>query len=429
SGSVTFGEVDETDVLTSSVAKASEVTSSAAPIPAALSLALDTALVITQTGNNEGSIDWTFTLDNSLVQYLGEGETVTATYTITLDDNSGTANATTTQDIVITITGTNDQPTITLATSGAELCGAAHEDNSITLDMAFEDVDVTDVHAVNVSWGDGIIESFVLPTGDRGISLDHDYATGGIYTIVVSVVDDATGADATSLLAVVSGVGLHNGVLQIIGTAGDDHITLNQTGNGSLKVHSDFIVEFATDSTRDFLLSDISSVVAILCDGDDQLTISNRINLDTIINGGAGNDRLNGGSGMNLILGGSGEDHIIGGSGRDILLGGLGADRIVGAAGRDLLSGGRLVDASLDEDTTSHLSDLVSIQTRYKTATNGEIDAWISGADNFFDEFALDLTDDEAAADVITSSSGEDWTLLFESDIWTDEASNSKGKK
>ena len=51
---------------------------------------MNTALSIAQTGTNDGSIAWDFSVANSLTQYLADGETVTATYTITVTDDSGT---------------------------------------------------------------------------------------------------------------------------------------------------------------------------------------------------------------------------------------------------------------------------------------------------------------------------------------------------
>ncbi len=136
-------------MLTSTVAKTGEVTSSTAAIPAALTAALDTAVLLTPIGTNDGTIEWDFALDNSLVQYLAVDETVTAIYTITLDDNSGTANATTTQDVTVVITGTNDAPLITdgpdnanLAETNAALTG--------TGTLTISDVDTTDVVVASV---------------------------------------------------------------------------------------------------------------------------------------------------------------------------------------------------------------------------------------------------------------------------------------
>ena len=104
SGSVTFAEIDDTDLLSSSVALSSTSTTGPA-IPGGLSTALNTALALTQTGTNDGSIVWDFSVANSLTQYLADGETVTATYTITVADDSGTGTDTVTQDVTVVITG------------------------------------------------------------------------------------------------------------------------------------------------------------------------------------------------------------------------------------------------------------------------------------------------------------------------------------
>ena len=151
-GSVTFDEVDQSDVITSSVAKSSESTSSSAAIPAALTTALDSAVTIVQTGGNDGTIDWTFELDNDLVQYLADGETVTAVYTITVQDDSGAANDTATEDVTVTITGTNDQPTVTVG----DISGSVTEDASTpnltdTGSISFTEVDDTDIISSTVS--------------------------------------------------------------------------------------------------------------------------------------------------------------------------------------------------------------------------------------------------------------------------------------
>ena len=113
SGSVTFAEVDETDLISSLVSLSSTSTTGPA-IPAGLTTALNTALTLTQTGTNDGSIAWDFSVANSLTQYLADGETVTAVYTITVTDDSGTGTDTATQDVTVVITGTNDVPTITV---------------------------------------------------------------------------------------------------------------------------------------------------------------------------------------------------------------------------------------------------------------------------------------------------------------------------
>jgi VCBS repeat-containing protein len=58
-----------------------------------------------------GSVGWTYGLNNGAAQSLAAGQVVTETYTVTVNDGHG---STTTQDVVITVTGTNDAPVITV---------------------------------------------------------------------------------------------------------------------------------------------------------------------------------------------------------------------------------------------------------------------------------------------------------------------------
>jgi Ca2+-binding RTX toxin-like protein len=63
--------------------------------------------------------------------------------------------------------------------------------------------------------------------------------------------------------------------------------------------------------------------------GNDTVTVDPRITLPTRLDGGAGNDRLRGGSGPNVLLGGGGNDTLIGNRSRDTLDGGPGTNRLV----------------------------------------------------------------------------------------------------
>jgi VCBS repeat-containing protein len=124
---------------------------------------------LTQTGTNDGTIVWDFSLANSLTQYLAAGETVTAVYTITVSDDSGTGNNTATQDVTVTITGTNDAPTITIV----DVTGAVTEDASTpTLtdsgSITFAEVDETDVITSSVA---------IASTSTTGPSIPTDLAT------------------------------------------------------------------------------------------------------------------------------------------------------------------------------------------------------------------------------------------------------------
>jgi trimeric autotransporter adhesin len=99
------------------------------------------------TGTGFGSIDWSFTIEDSAIQYLAEGESLTQYYDATVYDDytSGTG----TQAVTVTINGANDAPVITSADSSAEV----FEDDPVLSAggaIAFADADLIDTHSVSV---------------------------------------------------------------------------------------------------------------------------------------------------------------------------------------------------------------------------------------------------------------------------------------
>jgi VCBS repeat-containing protein len=140
SGTIAFTDVDLKDGHTAAFAAAAGNTTSLGKFALAAVAEADNAA--------NGSVGWTYTVDDSKAQYLAAGETVTETYTVTVDDKNG---STTTQDVVITITGTNDLVSITSgvqAGSVAEDSAAAH---AATGTIAFTDADLKDGHTVSVT--------------------------------------------------------------------------------------------------------------------------------------------------------------------------------------------------------------------------------------------------------------------------------------
>ena len=107
------------------------------------------------TNTNDGSINWTYSIDESDLNFLAHGETVTAVFSITVDDSNG---ATPSQDITITITGDNDQTTIS---SGDDSVGVNETNSSIssTGTITITDLDVTDT--VDLS-----VQNVVITGGD-----------------------------------------------------------------------------------------------------------------------------------------------------------------------------------------------------------------------------------------------------------------------
>ncbi len=117
------------------------------------------------------------------------------------------------------------------------------------------------------------------------------------------------GATATTTTVIV-GVGVNGGALQIVGTSDDEHVTVNQQGNGSIELHADFL---PAGNFKTFKADDVQLIFAIL-GGDAHLTIAGSVEKPAIVDGGAGNDHLNAGNVSSILLGGSGDNHINGGS-------------------------------------------------------------------------------------------------------------------
>ena len=80
------------------------------------------AVAENNTDTNTGAtLGWHFRLgdNNAVLQSLAEGQTITQVYTVTFTDDHG---AHVTQDVTVTITGTNDTPTITRSEAAGKRC-------------------------------------------------------------------------------------------------------------------------------------------------------------------------------------------------------------------------------------------------------------------------------------------------------------------
>ncbi|WP_345321094.1 Ig-like domain-containing protein, partial [Novipirellula rosea] len=255
-----------------------------------------------------------------------------------------------TQTVFITVNPVNDPPTIdSLNSSHDEPCDSS-ADGSVHIGGTFSDVDQLDIHAVKVDWGDGsAIETLtgVDQVADTFEAM-HNYASGGIFVITVTVDDGNGGIDAETTTAVTHGVGVVNGVLYVIGTDGRDDVDIKLGSDGGsdggpdqLKVKAKFDKGGGSDNGSDggsdggtdyFNVADVDKIVIHLCDGDDKAKIHKKVTIDAEIYGGAGKDNLDGGGGNDLLDGGDGNDDLDGGAGSDILLGGDGNDKLHGGS-------------------------------------------------------------------------------------------------
>ncbi len=286
--------------------------------------------------------------------------------TVRVDDGNGG-----TDDGSALLNVENVAPGITGFQSTALSCGG-HGGKEVSVSATFTDAGLLDTHTATVDWGDGTVTSGVVveADGSGSVAAQHAYASGGIYTVTMTLEDDDLGTDAATATAVISGAGVHDGVLQIVGTHGRDHVTVNQQGNGLLKVHASF---FDGKRSRTFDAAEIQAIQIVLCDGDDHATIAGNIDTPTTIDGGAGNDHLRGGRGDDLLLGGPGNDKLFGGRGHDLLFGGDGNDLLHGGGGRDTL-----LRSSGNDRLLSSRRDLVVDGLAAETDQSAALDALMS---------------------------------------------------
>jgi Ca2+-binding RTX toxin-like protein len=281
-------------------------------------------------------------------QYLDDNPTGTGSdsYAITAtlaDDDSGSDSATG------NVTVNNLAPVITNLVSSAPDIGDAGELGLVSITGTFSDIGTLDSHLATIDWGDGTTSQAVITesNGSGSLSGSHEYTGGGMYEVKVRLSDDDAGTVIQSTMAMISGVGVKDGVLYVIGTYGDDHLLINRNSEG-FKVHADFLPD--SGHVRTVSADGIRRIEVRLSDGNDHATIAGNIDLPVQIDGGAGDDRmmvtglapavLIGGIGNDVLIGGGGNDTLDGGEGNDILLGRDGDDILLGGAGNDILVGG-----------------------------------------------------------------------------------------
>ena len=241
----------------------------------------------------------------------------------------------------------------------------------------------TETSAVSFSGGDG---------NDRivgGSGLSHLFGDAGNDTIDASnthsQVHGGSGDDILSLTflyASTSGSGA--GVLD--GGSGHDRLTLTLAGLDALTFNCNGQSLTLPDGTR---ITGIEGFNLQAARGNDNLTSSNGSfgAIENILNGGAGNDTLHalgngaaldGSFGADRLIGGAGNDLLNGGYGLegDTLLGGAGNDTLTGAYGRDSETGGLgadwfVLNAYYETGITPTTRDRI---TDFKSAEGDKID-------------------------------------------------------
>jgi len=302
----------------------------------------------TITKNADGTWVWSFDAN--------DGPTQSQIVTITATDSDNESTSTTFNLIV-----KNLDPVITSLTSSAPNPNAAAFNTPVTIQGVFSDPGSADIHHATISWGDG---SQTLINDDdprinqlsRTFTVNHLYTTGGSFPITVTLHDGDGGSTIRTTTAAVAGVGMHDGVLQIYGTDYRDNIHVSRRGatyRVDLRMNAPGAGPDCDDEDDDdamehdslhqhfvFDVADVSSIVVYARAGNDHVQIGRNVTLDTLIDGGLGNDLLRGGGGNDTITDPGGHNTIRSGAGNDTITTGPGCDRIWTDGGNDTVDAG-----------------------------------------------------------------------------------------
>jgi PKD repeat protein len=186
-------------------------------------------------------------------------------------------------DYVASAMVANSAPVITSVSNSAGSVGQAAVGSSVLVSAAFSDAGVLDTHTAVIDWGDGSTTS-LAPAASNGrgsASGSHKYAQGGVYTVTVTVKDNASpaGVATTTSTVYVTGVGVQNGVLNIVGTNSGDKVSISRDNSGRLKVKTDFGADALLSSTG------VREIRATLGAGRDDLNVARDVTLPVYLNG------------------------------------------------------------------------------------------------------------------------------------------------
>ncbi|HVT26442.1 MAG TPA: PKD domain-containing protein, partial [Lacipirellulaceae bacterium] len=343
-----------------------------------------------------------------------------ASYTITATatDEDGTFSANTLGLTVDNVAPTIDSLTITAAVDANQ---------PATLAGTYSDPGTLDTHQVDIDWdGDGIFDETQSVSGGS-FTVNHTYASAGTLNVKAQVRDNDGGTSSVATAQVtVLGVGatLVGNTLHIVGTNGNDIVTIDTSGS-QLKITASFINNF---SPVYFNLASVAQIYARVYAGSDIVAVTHSVTTPTTIDGGADNDVLTAGAGNTTIFGGTGNDVLVGGTGNNTLIGGDGADIILGGNGRDLVIGGDDSDILVGGGGDDILIDGWTSHDNDPAALDAIMAIWTS-SDSFNTRVANltgsgDLLEpgvavfDDGDHDILSSGAGHD--LVFaNTDLWS----------
>jgi 6-phosphogluconolactonase (cycloisomerase 2 family) len=322
---------------------------------------------------------------------------------VTASDDDGASGGT----VGAAITVTNFAPVLTaLELNGTEITGnETNATNTVDVIGDFIDAGTQDTHTVTLDWGDGATSAALITQGaGSGLFSDsHQYGGGGVYAFSLTLADDDTGEQTMSQALFVTGAGVHDRVLQIVGTEGVDDLVLEQDGD-SLLISASFVPDSGGLS---FNAADFDRIEVFLRDGDDTLELANDLGTTTIVDAGDGADTASGpDADTTWLISGPGAGRIARVEFVDVeaMAGGAGADTF---AFEDGASFSGLIDGGAGTNTLDYAlyttGVVVNLGTGAAQGTTG-----VANIQNVFGGSSDDDLTGDAQANLLAGNEGND---------------------
>src|SRR5205823_5145841 len=128
----------------------------------------------------------------------------------------------------------------------------------------------------------------------------------------------------------------------------------------------DVVVQIVDHGTLYYNAATTKRIIVHGNGGNDNFEVKGDVKTPLVLDGGEGNDSIQGGHGSDMLLGGPGDDVLRSQDGKDVLIGGVGADNMKGDAKEDLMIAGT---TAYDSDLSSLLHVMDEWSTNQKVET------------------------------------------------------------
>jgi uncharacterized delta-60 repeat protein len=238
---------------------------------------------------------------------------------------------------------------------------------------------------------------------------------------------------------------LHNnpGFFDNLSESAQRYMLWQPDGDGVIRIeleddwNNNIVINFTRTHGQDGYVSVNVDGLAVYCEpedmtrieiyagaGDDTIIVDKKVTIPLLIDGGEGNDNIEGGDAHDILLGGPGSDNLNGGQGRNILIGGTGTDNLKGGQKEDIIIAGTTVH---DDDVDALLA--IDAEWNSANAFNTRVN-FISNGGGLNGAAILDAgvtVFDDAAKDIVDGQGNKDWLFVHLSGATADQLKGAQG--